>query len=459
MKLQRLLIKNGNVYTNGTLKCLSIVIINGIIEELVQAEETIDEKDFNVIIDARGSVVLPGFIDAHVHFNDPGREEWEGFMTGSTAAAAGGITTVFDMPLNSSPSAVTSDLIRAKQTHLQTRSVIDYRLWGGITADNVENVEELKKMKEQGIVGFKAFLSNSGIDDFPAITKKQLKQAMVAAKELNTILALHAEDEELIAKKTKQLLEAGQSDRYAFLESRPPEAEYFAIEHVLQLAEETGADIHLVHVSCPDAIQLISQYKQQGVKVTIEVCPHYLLFTDHDFVREGPILKCAPPLRSDRTVEKLWNFLKLGMIDTIGTDHSPCPLEMKTVGNDVIWKAWGGVQGVQFAFPYLLDTALERGFTINDIIPLCTSNVAKRFGLTRKTGLIEVGHEADITIYKLGEKNRVNKSDILTKNAYSPYEGLEANGVILATIVRGQLVYEKNGNPKYSLFGYGKETD
>ncbi|MFC0558941.1 allantoinase AllB [Halalkalibacter alkalisediminis] len=451
--MKQLLIRDGMIFTSDGFKKGSIVINDGLIEEIVQ-QVKINEHHFSKVIDATDSWILPGFIDAHVHFNDPGREEWEGFKTGSRAAAAGGITTVIDMPLNSSPSAVTAQLLLNKQIHLQVRSVIDYGLWAGITSDNVEHFDELKKMNDQGIVGFKAFLSNSGIEDFPAIKKNQLQQAMGTVKKLNSILALHAEDQDLTEERTKKL-KVNRHDRLAFLESRPQQAEYVAIEHALGLAEKTGAAVHFVHVSCPEAIELINHYKQKGVDVTVEICPHYLLFTDEDFIKVGPILKCAPPLRSVNTVEELWECIAKGWVDTIGSDHSPCPLDMKTVGNDDIWKAWGGIQGVQFAFPFLLSAALERGFSIEEILPLMTSNVAKRFHLQSKQGKIEVGQQADLTLYQPTNKNKVNKSDILTKNDYSPYEQLEANGKIQATLVRGELVYERNSEFDPSLYGLG----
>ncbi|MBP3952456.1 allantoinase AllB [Bacillus suaedae] len=451
----KLLIKNGSIYIGNQFVAAQLLIIDERISQIISVDETISNEEEFMVIDASEQLIVPGFIDAHVHFNDPGRADWEGFRTGSQAAAAGGITTVFDMPLNSSPSAVDEEIIERKRKHIYTQSHIDFGLWGGITSENVSDFDCLTKMKEKGIVGFKAFLSESGINDFPHLKKEQIIEAMKIAKELNMLLAFHAEDNEFIEERMQVLLADKRKDRKAFLESRPLEAEFRSIEHALHCALETGATIHFVHVSSPEAIRLINQFKRKGADVSVEVCPHYLLFNETDFLEKGSILKCAPPLRDQGTVEQLWSCIKEGLVDMIGTDHSPCLLSMKDEGQQSIWQTWGGIQGVQFGFPFFISEARKRGLEWSEILPLLTSNVTDRFRLKAKNSMVAVGQLADLTILDTSKKLTVNKSNILMKNNYSPYEGLEAACVVTNTIVRGTVVYQE-GKVK-GRQGFGKD--
>lgn len=455
--MNQLLIKNGQVFWKGSFSAMDIIVNEGEIKELVFSNRryTVKETFFHKVIDAKDCLVLPGFIDSHVHFNDPGREDWEGFETGSKAAGAGGITTVFDMPLNSSPSVVNSTILAEKKKHVQARSTIDFGLWGGITSSNVQNELELKVMKQMGIVGFKAFLSESGIKDFPYLRKRELKEAMEITKRLGCILALHAEDNVSVIKNTSRLLGNRRNDRRAYLESRPQECEDIAVQNVLLLVEETRASVHFVHVSSPMAIEKINEAKQKGFDVTVEICPHYLLFDEEDFVRVGPTLKCAPPLRNRKTIEKLWGSVKSGMIDIVGSDHSPCLYSMKNDGNKSIWESWGGIQGVQYGFPFFIDESLKRGIPLDDILPLLTSNVAGRFGLLGRKGEIDVGYDADFTIINPHRSTKVKSSSTLSKNKFTPYENMTTKISIEATVLRGSVVFEKNqivGEP-----GKGKE--
>ncbi|MFA9560251.1 allantoinase AllB [Evansella sp. AB-rgal1] len=455
--MNQLLIKNGQVFWKGSFTEMDIIVNDGLIKELMfsNRREPLKDTFFHKVIDAKESFIVPGFIDSHVHFNDPGRDNWEGFETGSQAAAAGGITTVFDMPLNSSPSVVTSSILAGKKKHIRTRSTIDFGLWGGITSHNVHNETELKAMKQMGIVGFKAFLSESGISDFPYLRKKELKEAMEITNKLDSILALHAEDNVSIIKNTSKLLSNRRNDRRAFLESRPLECEELAVRTALELVGETGASVHFVHVSSPKAIEEIHEAKQRGMDVTAEICPHYLLFDEEDFVRIGPMLKCAPPIRKNETVDKLWECVKAGTIDTVGSDHSPCLNSMKTVGDKNIWEAWGGIQGVQFGFPFFIDESLKRGIPLERILPFFTSNVSKRFHLGGRKGIIDAGYDADFTIINPNSGTKVSKSSILSKNKFTPYENMTMNIAVETTIVRGEVVYGKEqilGKP-----GDGKE--
>ncbi|SDY18335.1 allantoinase [Evansella caseinilytica] len=441
--MKQLLLKNGRVFIEPFFADVHLAVTNGVITGLTLHGEALDESAFEAVIDASGCYVFPGFIDAHVHFNDPGREEWEGFLTGSLAAAAGGITTVFDMPLNSLPSVVNAAVLEEKRTSVQDNSFIDYRFWGGVTADNVAREQELEEMKAAGVAGFKGFLAESGIDDFPFLRKEQWRQALLAAKKLRLVLALHAEDQALIEAKAAKLFQARRTGAEAYLASRPPEAEISAIDCALQLTAETGAAVHFVHVSTAVGAGLIHQAKQNGLDVTAEICPHYLLLDEADFKKRGAVCKCAPPLRSRMEVEALWQCIARGLADTIGSDHSPCPLSMKTAGD--IWVAWGGIQGIQHGFVLFLNEAKRRGIPLEQVLPLLTSNPAKRFGLLGKKGAVSIGADGDFTIYDPASKWKVETPQLLTRHRYTPYENIETTGEIVTTIVRGNVVYQKDG--------------
>lgn len=430
---------NGQVFDGSNFLKQTIITEKSLIQDVV-APDCPSADNLPVLYDAKGAYVSPGFIDSHVHFNDPGREEWEGFPSGSSAAVAGGITTVFDMPLNSSPSANNAFTLKEKKLALHGRSYTNYGLWGGITANVAGNEAELEAMVDTGIVGFKAFLSESGIDDFQRLDDSALKSAMKYCSKADVLLALHAESEDIISQASAGLVNT-RRDYQAFLESRPLEAEMKAVEQSLEKAAKFGTKLHIVHVSHPDVATLINTAKKSGVDVSLETCPHYLLFTDEDFRQNGPALKCAPPLRSVESVEGLWEHIANGTIDFISSDHSPCPLSMKLIGEDNIWHAWGGIQGVQFGTTAFISEAVRRGLPLSQIIPLLTSNTADRFPTLQSQGKISAGMKANFTIYDPDIKKIVKKQDILFRHSYSPYVGLEIDGDIKATIVNGEIVY------------------
>ncbi|MBT2654875.1 allantoinase AllB [Bacillus sp. ISL-18] len=435
-----LLVKNGLVYTEEGFREVTIKIIAEKIVSLVEEDAgPILETEEN-IIDASGCLVVPGFIDAHVHFNDPGRTDWEGIETGSRAAAMGGTTTIFDMPLNCSPSTINLQNLTEKREYLSSLSHIDYALWGGMTGTNLSNRQELVQMSE-GVIAWKSFMSESGIDDFQHLSPDDLKQAMQAAMDHDKILALHAEWEEDIARLTALYKQDPRLDeRSAFLASRPISAEEKAVSYALELAAKYGTALHFVHISSPKVVRLIDQAKKSGVNVTVETCPHYLLFDEEDFHREGAILKCAPPLRLREEVEGLWDCLANGMIDTIGSDHSPCLYSMKTTNS--IWDSWGGIQGVQFTWLAMLDEALKRKISLKRVLPLGTSNVADRFGIRHKKGRISPGLDADLVLICLDETTVANKESFGFRNAYSPYEGRVFSTKVKKTMLRGKVIYD-----------------
>ncbi|MDR4945566.1 allantoinase AllB [Neobacillus cucumis] len=443
-KTTELLVKNGLVFTGDGFQEMTIRIVDDKIAELIEGEAGPILETKENMIDASGCLVVPGFIDAHVHFNDPGRTEWEGIETGSRAAAMGGTTTIFDMPLNCSPSTINLENLLNKKEYLTSLSHIDYALWGGMTTTNLPNRQELAQMSE-GVIAWKSFMSESGIDDFQHLSPEDLKQAMQAAKEHEKILALHAEWEQDIVKLSAINKEhPWRNERSAYLASRPISAEEKAVSYALELAAKYGTALHFVHISSPKVIGLIEEAKKSGVNVTVETCPHYLIFDEEDFLREGAILKCAPPLRPRKEVEGLWECIESGMIDTIGSDHSPCLYSMKETNS--IWDAWGGIQGVQFTWLTMLDEALKRKIPLKQILPLGTSNVADRFRIAGRKGRISTGLDADLVFISLDETTVASKESFGFRNVYSPYEGRVFSTRVKKTMLRGKVIYDdQNG--------------
>jgi allantoinase len=390
-------------------------------------------------IDARGLLVLPGLVDAHVHFNDPGRADWEGFDCGSMGAAAGGVTTVVDMPLNNFPAAVDGATLAAKRAALDGRSLVDYLLWGGLVTDNVAVLPE---QDASGAAAFKAFMSNSGIDDFAAVTDGVLLDGLRHAAQVGKFVAVHAESEALTAYLTTQLRATGRADRRAWLESRPPFAELEAIERALLLAQVAGARLHIVHVSIAEGVDRVDVARRRNQPVTCETCPHYLVLDEDDFVTIGPPAKCAPPLRSRANVEALWQRVLAGQVDLIASDHSPCPTTDKQRGDEDIWAAWGGITGVQTMLPLLLDEGVhKRGMPLPLLARLTAAAPARLFGLYPRKGSLRAGADADLAIVDLEEQWVIRSDELLARHKHSPYAGRELRGRVRVTLVRGQVVY------------------
>ncbi|WP_083402505.1 amidohydrolase family protein [Bacillus sp. MUM 116] len=311
-----------------------------------------------------------------------------------------------------------------------------------MTGTNLENRAELAQMSD-GIIAWKAFMSESGIKDFTLVSPEGLKQAMQVAREHNKILALHAEwEEEIVRRTTHYKQRPGVNERKAFLMSRPISAEEKAVNYALELAAKYGTAIHFVHISSAKVVAQIELAKKSGVNVTLETCPHYLIFDEDDFLQQGAILKCAPPLRVREEVEGLWECLSKGMIDTIGSDHSPCLYSMKTT--DTIWDSWGGIQGVQFTWLAMLDEALKRKIKLKlkHILPLGTSRVAERFGIADRKGRIRPGLDADLVLIRLDETTFADKKSFGFRNKFSPYENREFLVKIKKTILRGKVIYD-----------------
>lgn len=385
-------------------------------------------------IDASGKIVIAGLIDAHVHLNEPGRIEWEGFETGTAALAAGGATSFVDMPLNSDPPLLDAETFAAKATALRAHSCMDGALWGGLVPENLEKLHELAAC---GVLGFKAFMSNSGITEFGRADKWVLTEGMKRAVDLRLPVAVHAESEALTARLTKEAQAQGAFGVRDYLDSRPIEAELQAIQMALEVAWETGAALHVVHVSSAAGLKLIADAKKSsGVNVTAETCPHYLLLNEDDVVRLGAPAKCAPPLRAEAERELLWKALAEGLVETIGSDHSPAPPEMKV--GDNFFKIWGGIGGCQHGWIVMLEQAVKRGLDLSSVVRLGTKNVADRFRLAGK-GDLQVGSDADFVIISTeNDEREITTGELLTRHKISPYVGMKRRWKVEATYARGK---------------------
>jgi allantoinase len=388
-------------------------------------------------VNATGLHIFPGLIDAHVHFNEPGRTDWEGIATGSRALAAGGGTMFFDMPLNAHPPTCDGASFDLKLAAAQKESMTDFAFWGGLVPQNLDRLEELAG---RGVIGFKAFMSDSGIDDFARADEGTLRAGMKQASALKLPVAVHAESEALTKNLAAEKIAAGKTSPRDYLDSRPVEAELEAIRLAIELAGETGCALHIVHVSSGAGIELVSAAKRAGVDVTCETCPHYLTLTGEDVEGIGALAKCAPPLRTGETKDELWQKLAGGEIDTVGSDHSPAPPEMKI--HDNFFKVWGGISGGQHTLSLLFDGIGKRGLLPELIARVTSFNVVERFRLPKAKGRISVGADADLVVIDLTRSFTVRAEDLIYRHRQSPYVGRALTGQVVQTILRGRTIFK-----------------
>ena len=435
-----LLIINGTVVTHTGMVQADLAVHGGKIVGILSPTGSPQAEE---VIDAKGMLVLPGVIDSHVHFNEPGRETWEGFETGSKSAAAGGITTFIDMPLNSSPCTVNGSELKRKIEKGEKHSVVDFGLWGGATPENMDCLEELD---QGGVLGFKAFMSNSGIDEFMHIDDGDLVEILHRLGKMGQVLGLHAENDVITTHLVKKLRAAGRVDRKAFLESRPPLAEEEAVHRALFIAARTapGTSLHFLHTTLSSNMEAVHQAKRKGLKVTVETCPHYLALTDKDFLHLGPVAKCAPPIRSEEEVHSLWNSVKNGRVDMIGSDHSPCTLDLKEKGNQNIWEAWGGISGVQTMLPLLYsEGVVKRNLPLPLLVRMLSYAPSRLFGLFPRKGALQPGSDADIVIFDPHQKWVIEREGLFYQNKHSPFIGMAVTGAVVTTLLGGKFVYQK----------------
>jgi allantoinase len=373
---------------------------------------------------------MPGVVDTHVHVNDPGRSDWEGFETATLAAAAGGVTTILDMPLNSIPPTTTVAALEAKREAARGKTAVNVEFIGGVIPGNAS---ELQGLREAGVRAFKCFLAPSGVDEFPAVTEQDLREAFPTLAELGVPLMVHAEDPARLASAPP-----GGSTHYAdYLASRPVAAELAAVELIVRLMEWCRIPVHIVHLSSAQSLGIIREARARGLPITVETCPHYLTFAAED-VRDGATeYKCAPPIRSGREREGLWKALIAGEIDLVASDHSPCPPVMKETSGD-FFAAWGGIASLQLSLAATWTGARARGVKPERIAQWMSKATAKLAGLSDRKGSLAAGFDADIVIWDPEARFSVDPSKLVHRHKVTPYARRELYGVVRATYVGGK---------------------
>lgn len=381
-----------------------------------------------------GQILMPGVIDAHVHINEPGRTDWEGFETATAAAVAGGITTLVDMPLNSSPVTTSVENLEIKIASTVGKLRANVGFYGGVVPGNTA---ELKGLADMGVLGFKCFLVHSGIDEFPNVTRQDLEEAMPVIASTSRPLLVHCELDD--HKVWSDL--AGHPGKYhEWVKSRPGLWEVSAVSMMAELSARHSCPIHIVHVSESSVLNIIADARNAGLPVTAETCPHYLLFCEEDIPDSNTLYKCAPPIRNRANNRQLAEALKVGLLDLVASDHSPAPPGIKEIPSGNLLRAWGGIAGLQFLLPASW-TALKQIMGLETYVPLVTEKPAAMLGLDDRKGYIRTGYDADLVLWKPEEKFAVRQNDILHRHKASPYEGLELYGKTKSVMVNGIKVF------------------
>ena len=429
-----LALRSQRVATPEGLRPATIHVRQGRIERVGPPEDV-----SGPLLDCGDSVVMPGIVDPHVHINEPGRTEWEGFETATRAAAAGGITSLIDMPLNSVPATTTREAFQAKAEAAQGKTRVDVGLWGGVVPGNVA---ELEGLLAEGALGFKAFLVPSGVDEFPHVEEPDLREAMPVLARHGAVLLAHAEVPGPI-QAAAGVWEGGSPTEYdRYLRSRPDAAEVEAVEMLVRLCRETGCRVHIVHVSSMEVLPVLERARAEGLPVTAETCPHYLAFAAEEIADGAVAWKCAPPIRSRKNRERLWDALRAGLLDLIATDHSPCPPEMKKLETGDFRGAWGGIASLQLALPAVWTGARERGFAVSDVVQWMCEAPARLAGLEGRKGVIAPGYDADLVVWDPEASFEVDPAKLLHRHKITPYAGRTLFGVVRRTLLRGETVYD-----------------
>jgi allantoinase len=396
-------------------------------------------------LDCENHIVMPGIIDAHVHINEPGRESWEGFNTATRAAAIGGITTLIEMPLNASPVTTTKSAFDIKLRATEHKLHVNCGFYGGVIPTNKNDIEALINA---GVFGIKGFLTHSGIDEFPNVSKSELEAIAPLLKIHNIPLLLHCELSDADVPKVTD-----PKSYSAFLNSRPPRWETNAIDLAIEIQEKFDIKVHIVHLSASDAIARIKQHKTKTTKLTVETCPHYLFFNAEEIPNGAPIFKCAPPIRESINNDALWNFLLESGFNFLASDHSPAPPELKQLESGDFFKAWGGISGLQFTLPILVTASKKRGLSLEKLIPMLTENPSKFLMLDHKKGFLKQGFDADITVWNDNIDYVIDEEIIQHKHKATPYTNERVFGKVIHTFVNGVQVVN---NSKLKALNQGK---
>ncbi len=393
------------------------------------------------VYEAGESAVMPGLVDTHVHINEPGRTEWEGFATATRAAAAGGVTTLIEMPLNSIPATTTAAGFREKTAAAAGQLCVDVGFWGGVVPGNAA---EIRLLWEAGVFGFKCFLVPSGVEEFREVGESDLRTALPELAALGAPLLAHAELPVPIEEAVRKRPKGAPANQYGtWLASRPREAEDEAIALLLRLGCEFRARIHIVHLSSSDSISQLRQAKARWMRVSVETCPHYLTFVAEEIVDGATEFKCAPPIRERANREELWTALRDGTIDFIVSDHSPCPPAMKLREKGDFLGAWGGIASLQISLPAVWTQARSRGYALTHVAEWMCRGPARLAGLEKQKGAIAAGCDADLVSWNPDTKSRVDPARLYHRHKPTPYAGRELFGVVETTFLRGRKVFER----------------
>jgi allantoinase len=474
-----LVIRGPRVVLPDSVSSASIQINDGTIVNIGSYESV--PEGCELVEANEDSLVMPGLVDTHVHINEPGRTEWEGFATATRAAAAGGITTLVDMPLNSIPPTTTVAGFEEKLAAARGQCYVDMGFWGGVVPGNTS---ELSGLSAAGVVGFKCFLIHSGVDEFPNVTENDLREAVPELARLGALLIVHAEVPGPISRagipathtsveKAATAIENGvrptSQDRNVcptkyetFLASRPRAAENEAVALMIKLSREFGCRVHIVHHSSADALPMLRDAKLAGLKITAETCPHYLTFAAEEIPDGATEFKCCPPIREAENCEQLWKALETGTIDMIVSDHSPCPPELKLRESGDFLQAWGGISSLQLRLPIVWTECKRRGVSLLDLARWLCSAPAKLVGLERQKGSLKVGYDADIVIWNPAKQFRVEGEALHHRHKLTPYEGRSLNGVVEKTFLRGRRIYDSGefiGEPLGFLLKQGAKAE
>ncbi len=431
----KFVVKSKKVLTGGVLKKASVLIENGKIADISEYDKVSDHltEDFGEL------VLMPGLTDTHVHINEPGRTDWEGFETATKAAVAGGITMLADMPLNSSPVTTTSDSLDLKIQSAKNKLYADTGFYGGLIPGNADQLEPLIK---NGVLGLKAFMIDSGIDEFPFVNESDLTRALSSAALRNAPelpVLVHAETDLGFIRPDNY----SENSFRSFLDSRPAEWEYEAVRILIKFCREFRHHIHIVHLSSAGSLEMIRKAKSEGLPLTVETCPHYLYFSSEDIPDNDTRFKCTPPVRDSFNREKLWEAVIDGTIDFIVSDHSPCDPGLKLMKEGNFEKAWGGIAGLQFSLPAFWTAAKERGIGIDKLSELMSRRTAEFLGLGNKKGKLEKGFDADIVVFDPDKKFTVEDKNIFHRHKTTPYSGRDLFGVTEIVFLRGMKVFDK----------------
>jgi allantoinase len=424
------------IVTSDGIHAGAIVVRDGKINCVVPADEIPVRTQ---VYDFGRDAILPGLVDSHVHINDPGRSDWEGFETATRAAAAGGYTTVVDMPLNCLPPTSTVAALAAKRQAARGRCHVDWLAWGGVVSDNQLDIEPLAAA---GVPGFKCFLINPGIDGFTMVTEPELRAALPAVARTGLPLLVHAELPAPVDEATLSLRDADWTHYSTYLQSRPEQAELAAIRLLLSLCREYKFHLHIVHLSASSALPELRAARAEGLAVTVETCPHYLHFSAEEITNGSTLCKCAPPIRSLENREKLWQGLREGIIDLVATDHSPCPPAMKQTEEGSFRTAWGGIASLSLALAVVWTQASERAFTLVDLSRWMAEKPARLAGCDTRKGRIAQGFDADFVVFEPETEFVVTRARLHYRHPISPYLSEKLRGVVKATFLRGERVFE-----------------